>query len=227
MTTSPQEADQSTLRILAVDDNIVVRTGLVALLEAADGIEVVGEAGNGAEALTMTRAMRPDVVLLDVRMPVRDGVSVVEELSGLTKVIMLTHTEDPEIIQTALRRGAKGYLVHGNFGLEELARALNDVAGGVRTPLSSVAATAVVASMLEGPVPTAPQEAGVDLAQRYSLSERELEILQTMARGYTNAEIASELYVAEKTVKNHLNRIFHKLGVSTRTAAIALWHERV
>lgn len=97
---------------------------------------MVGEASDGAEAVTKAQELRPDVVLLDVRMPVRDGVSVVEELAEFTKVVMLTHTEDPQVIQTSLRRGASGYLVHGNFTLDELNRALREVVHGtgVRSP---------------------------------------------------------------------------------------------
>ncbi|MGV2385435.1 MAG UNVERIFIED_CONTAM: response regulator transcription factor, partial [Thermobifida fusca] len=134
----------SPITVLTVDDNIVVRAGLVALLEASDDIQVVGEASDGAEAVTKAQELRPDVVLLDVRMPVRDGVSVVEELAEFTKVVMLTHTEDPQVIQTSLRRGASGYLVHGNFTLDELNRALREVVHGTGSRLSPVAATASV-----------------------------------------------------------------------------------
>nr|WP_184079821.1 response regulator transcription factor [Nocardiopsis mwathae] len=218
-----QNTSAEQITVLAVDDNIVVRTGLVALLEATDNIVVVGEAGDGAEALRLTNSLRPDVVLLDVRMPVRDGISVVEEISALTQVIMLTHTEDPEIVHAALRKGASGYMVHGNFGLEELRRALSDAVQGRGTPLSPLAASAVVNSLRDFPESAAaPTDSP---AERLGLSTREAEILQTMARGLTNAQIAAELFLAEKTVKNHLNRIFHKLGVSTRTAAIARWND--
>lgn len=209
----------SPITVLTVDDNIVVRAGLVALLEASDDIQVVGEASDGAEAVTKAQELRPDVVLLDVRMPVRNGVSVVEELAEFTKVVMLTHTEDPQVIQTSLRRGASGYLVHGNFTLDELNRALREVVHGTGSPLSPVAATALVSSLRAAPptpVPVAPAALG--------LTEREAEVLEAAARGLSNAEIAKELFLSEKTVKNHINRIFRKLGVSTRAAAIARWN---
>jgi DNA-binding NarL/FixJ family response regulator len=209
----------SPITVLAVDDNIVVRAGLVALLETADDIRVVGEAGDGAEAVVKARELRPDVVLLDVRMPVRDGVSVVEELAEFTRVVMLTHTEDPEVVQTALRRGASGYLVHGHFTLDELDRALREVVRGTGSPLSPVAAAALVSSLRSAPRTPAP----VDPAA-LELTDREAEVLAAMARGLSNAEIAAELFLSEKTVKNHINRIFRKLGVATRAAAIARWN---
>ncbi|GAA3754712.1 DNA-binding NarL/FixJ family response regulator [Spinactinospora alkalitolerans] len=210
----------SPITVLAVDDNIVVRAGLVTLLETSDDLKVVGEAGDGAQALDEARRLRPDVVLLDVRMPVQDGISTVEELSGLTKVIMLTHTEDAEIIRTALRRGASGYLVHGHFTVDELSRSLHEVVHGNGTPLSPVAATVVLQAMRSTPK---RQEHTADLTE-LGLSEREGEVLSAAARGLPNSAIAAELYLTEKTVKNHINRIFRKLGVSTRSAAIARWN---
>ncbi|GAA2003086.1 response regulator transcription factor [Nocardiopsis rhodophaea] len=209
------------ISVLAVDDNVVVRAGLVSLLETSEDIRVVGEASNGIQALNETRRHRPDVVLLDVRMPVKDGVSTVEELSAMTKVIMLTHTEDADVIRTALRRGASGYLVHGHFSVEELNRALRDVTSGDGTPLSPVAATVALKEMrstplLQPPTPADPTALG--------LTQREGDILSAAARGLPNKAIASELFLTEKTVKNHVNRIFRKLGVTSRTEAIARWN---
>lgn len=207
------------ITVLAVDDNIVVRAGLVSLLEASDDIQVIGEAGDGVQAIERARSLRPDVVLLDVRMPVRDGVSSVEELAEFTKVVMLTHTEDPDVIETALRRGASGYLVHGHFTLDELGRALREVVHGTGSPLSPVAATALLESMRASPVSpasTSPESLG--------LTDRETEVLSAVARGLSNSEIAKKLFLSEKTVKNHINRIFRKLNVSTRAAAIARWN---
>jgi len=209
----------SPITVLAVDDNIVVRAGLVTLLETSDDIRVIGEAGDGVQAVEQTRKLRPDVVLLDVRMPVRDGVSTIEELASLTKVVMLTHTEDPEVVQTALLRGASGYLVHGHFTLDELTRALREVVHSNGNPLSPVAATALVSSLRSFPVPRGP----VDPAS-LGLTPREAEVLAAIARGLSNAEIAAELFLSEKTVKNHINRIFRKLGVTSRAAAIARWN---
>ncbi|GLU47762.1 response regulator [Nocardiopsis ansamitocini] len=207
------------ITVLAVDDNIVVRAGLISLLEASDSIRVVGEAGDGVEAVEQAHRLRPDVVLLDVRMPVRDGVSSVEELAAITKVVMLTHTEDARTIETALRRGACGYLVHGHFTLDELTRALHEVVHRDGSPLSPVAATALLTFMR-----SAPTSQGAVGATDLGLTEREAEVLGAAARGLSNAAIAKDLFLSEKTVKNHINRIFRKLDVSTRSAAIARWN---
>ncbi|GAB3210195.1 response regulator [Marinactinospora thermotolerans] len=208
------------ITVLAVDDNIVVRAGLISLLETADDLVVVGEAGDGAEAIQRARELRPDVALLDVRMPVRDGVDTVEELSELCRVIMLTHTEDPATIHTALQRGARGYLVHGHFTLPELSRALREVVRGTGSPLSPVAATAVLDAMRAAPESRSERPSAQDLG----LTEREAQILACAARGLSNSAIAHELFLSEKTVKNHINRIFRKLRVGTRAAAIARWN---
>ncbi|MDA2811141.1 response regulator transcription factor [Nocardiopsis sp. RSe5-2] len=212
--------DFSPITVLAVDDNVIVRTGLVSLLEAIEDITVVAEATNGAEALELARLHNPTVTLLDVRMPVRDGISTVEELSGLSKVIMLTHTEDADIIRSALRKGASGYLVHGHFSGEELERALSEVARGSGTPLSPIAATAALQS-----VRTTPEQAPPDNpADGLGLTEREAEVLEAITRGLSNKAISKELFLTEKTVKNHINRIFRKLDVTTRAEAIARWN---
>ncbi|RNL83490.1 response regulator transcription factor [Halostreptopolyspora alba] len=208
------------IRVLAADDNVVVRAGLVALLDAADNVSVVAEAGNGAEAIELAREHSPDVVLLDIRMPIMDGVNAVGELVTLSKVVMLTHTEDPDVINTALQRGASGYLVHGHFTLAELSRALEEVVGGSGTPLSPVAASAVLESMRSAPQSATTPAHSDDLG----LSERESDVMEAVAQGLSNDEIASTLFLSEKTVKNYLNRIFRKLQVSHRAAAIARWN---
>ncbi|MBB4930142.1 DNA-binding NarL/FixJ family response regulator [Lipingzhangella halophila] len=210
----------SPITVLAVDDNVVVRAGLVSLLEVSDDLKVVAEAGDGLQALDETRKHRPDVVLLDVRMPVQDGISTVAELAKLTKVIMLTHTEDAEVIRTALQRGASGYLVHGHFSAEELGRALHDVMHGTGAPLSPVAASVTLQDMRSSPDPGDTRTDRREL----DLTDREEEIMAVVARGLGNRAVAAELFLTEKTVKNHINRIFRKLGVSSRAAAIARWN---
>ena len=211
----------SGIRVVVADDNPVVRSGLVALLEATGEVEVVGEAGDGRRAIELVERFKPDAVLLDVRMPLLDGVAAAEPLSKLTKVLMLTYTDDPTVIRSAVRSGASGYLVHGSFTADELLRAVRDVAHGTGNPLSSVAVTALMAAIQE---PSAePRRAGPPDQDRFRLSAREVEVMNLIAQGRANREIAATLFVSEKTVKNHVNRIFSKLGAENRAAAIALW----
>ena len=219
---------------MVVDDNLVVRSGLVSLLEAS-GIEIVGEAGDGQTALELAERLRPDLVLLDVRMPVLDGVSAVELLSRTTQVIMLTYTDDPHVIRNAIGNGAAGYLVHGSFTAQELTAAVHDAVRGAH-PLSQVAVSALVGAVRQdktpsapsaeqpsAPEPPSPQEAGAPDQGRFGLSAREAEVMQLIVQGRSNSEIAGRLFLAEKTVKNHVNRIYAKLGVTSRAAAIAQW----
>lgn len=208
------------IRVLVVDDNPVVRSGLTALLEAGGEAEVVGQAGDGRQAIEMTERLKPDLVLLDVRMPLVDGVTAAQTLSKLTRVLMLTYTEDPEVIRSAVRNGASGYLVHGQFTADELAAAVRETAAGVSNPLSRIAVSALMAAVKE-PVPSAGGRAADQ--ERFGLSAREAEVMDLIAQGRVNRQIAAELFLTEKTVKNHVNRIFAKLAVENRAAAIARW----
>jgi DNA-binding NarL/FixJ family response regulator len=210
----------SLIRVVVADDNPVVRSGLVSLLEAGGEVEVIGEAGDGRQAIELTERLRPALVLLDVRMPLLDGVTALRTLSGLARVLMLTYTDDPEVIRSAVRGGASGYLVHGTFTADELALAVRDAAAGTGNPLSSVAVSALMAAVKE------PREASTVRSAdhgRYGLSAREAEVMDHITRGLTNRAIAAELFLTEKTVKNHVNRIFAKLAVENRAAAIARW----
>lgn len=211
------------IRALVVDDNVVVRAGLVALLEAGGAVTVVGEAGNGQEALEEAQRHTPDVILLDVRMPVVDGVTAIDRLVPIAPVLMLTHTEDPETVRTALRRGASGYLVHGAFGSAELDRAVSSVVEGRDNPLSPVAVSALVDAVREPEAehPPVPPERPPGYL---GLTQREAEIVDLIAQGLTNPAVAERLFLTEKTVKNHVNRIFTKLQVTSRAAAIARWN---
>ena len=200
------------VRVVLADDNAVVRMGVRSLLGTSPDIEVVGEASNGVEAVALVRRVRPDVVLLDVRMPRQDGVNAAMEISELTAVVMLTYSESPEVISAAVRAGARGYLVHGHFDEDELLQAVLLAAGGLGT-FSALAVRA-----LSNPAPGRAM-----LAQRYGLSEREADIMELVSRGAANREIAAELFIAEKTVKNHINRLFPKLQVTNRGQAVSLW----
>ncbi|MEO3822523.1 response regulator transcription factor [Actinomadura sp. B10D3] len=209
----------SEIRVVVADDNPVVRSGLVSLLEATGVATVVAEAGDGRRAIELAERHRPDLVLLDVRMPLLDGVSALQTLSGITRVLMLTYTDEPDVIRAAVRGGASGYLVHGTFDVDDLAAAVRQAASGTGNPLSPVAITALMNAVKE-PAQDRPRNA--DRA-RYGLSAREAEVMDLIAQGRANREIASELFLTEKTVKNHVNRIFAKLAVENRAAAIARW----
>ncbi|GLY85311.1 response regulator [Actinoallomurus iriomotensis] len=206
------------LRVMVVDDNPVVRSGLIALLESEGEIEVVGEAGDGHRALELADRLRPDLVLLDVNMPLIDGVTAALSLADFTRVLMLTYSDAPDVIRASIRNGADGYLVHGSFTAAELMAAVRDIAYSGRNPMSAVAVTALM-DAVRGDGAGAPT---VDRS-RFGLSARETEVMELITQGASNREIAATLYLTEKTVKNHINRIFAKLLVNNRAAAIAEW----
>ncbi|GAA0273569.1 response regulator transcription factor [Actinomadura nitritigenes] len=213
-------------RVLVADDNVVVRSGLVSLLEA-HGIEVAGEAGDGRRAVELTARLRPDLVLLDVRMPLMDGVAAVAEISPLARVLMLTYTDDPGTVRAALGKGATGYLVHGAFTADELIAAVHGAVGGAH-PLSPAAVSALVGAVREtsetaASAPAEPRTPPDAPHGGFGLSAREAEVMRLIVQGASNGEIAARLFLAEKTVKNHVNRIYAKLGVTSRGAAIARW----
>jgi len=202
------------IRVLVVDDNAVIRSGIRSLLEVAEGIDVVGEAATGKGAVELAASLAPDVVLCDVRMPVMDGVEAVGRMAPHTKVLMLTYAEEEHLVTGAIRAGAAGYLVHGRFAPEELERAVKEVHHGASV-LSPAVVTMVFDALRRGP----------DEAHEgpHSLTEREREIANLLAQGRANKEIAQELFISEKTVKNHINHVYAKLGVATRAEAIAVW----
>ncbi|MEU1628672.1 response regulator transcription factor [Streptomyces sp. NPDC020096] len=225
------------VRVLVVDDNPVVRAGLAALLATRDGIEVVAQAADGRQACEAASAHRPDVVLLDVRMPGVDGMSALPYLVPIAPVLMLTYSQESEIVQEAIRRGAGGYLVHGEFTVDQLVGAVRDITEG-RACLTPTAATALLAQARERTPARSLQSqyaplqlqsnvgesggTGVDRA-RYGLSQREEEVMELIAGGMTNHQIAATCFISEKTVKNHINRIFAKLHADSRSQAIAVW----
>ncbi|GAB3986508.1 response regulator [Actinoallomurus sp. CA-150999] len=205
------------ISVMVADDNPVVLMGLVALLETADDVKVVATAGDGRQAIDLARQLRPDLVLLDVRMPDVDGVRAARTLSTITKVLMLSYSDDSESIRSSIQAGAVGYLIHGSFSPDELVVAIRDVVAGRANPLSAVAARVVVQTLqsASGASPAGDECLG--------LSTREVEVMRLITQGRSNVEIADELVLSEKTVKNHVSRIYAKLGVRTRAAAIARW----
>lgn len=215
---NPPPAATATTRVLVVDDNAVVRHGLCSLLGSSTQIEVVGEASDGLSAENMVRALRPEVVLLDVRMPRRDGVQTAAAIADLTTVIMMTFTDDAEHIRAAVEAGASGYLIHGSFDADTLVQTVRSAALG--SGAFSVQALRALRSAAAAPDPAEQRR---ERQEAFGLSERQAELMDLMAQGLSNAEIAKELFVSEKTVKNHINGIFSRLVVRSRSEAIAQW----
>lgn len=199
------------IRLLVVDDQDLIRRGLNALLSTDPKLEVVGEAGNGQEAVTLVAQLSPDVVLMDVRMPITDGVSGTREICQqfpTTKVLMLTTFDDQEYVSQALQAGASGYLLK-DTPFEELIQAIYLVHKGY-TQIGPGLATKV----LTQPAPVTKPE---DIETWMALSEREKDIVRLVAQGYNNREIAQSLYLAEKTVKNYITNILSQLNLRDRT----------
>ncbi|MCM4079262.1 response regulator transcription factor [Paractinoplanes hotanensis] len=202
------------LRVLVVDDQQLVREGLTALLELTDGIEVVGSAGDGARALDMIAGDPPDVVLMDLRMPVLDGVTATarirDRFPGVAVVVLTTYADDNSIAG-ALAAGARGYLTK-DAGRAEIGMALRAAAGG--HSLFDPAVAARLAQAMTRPTASPRRDSLPD-----SLTQREAEVLGQIAQGHTNSEIAATLFVAEATVKTHINNAFAKIGARNRTEA--------
>lgn len=204
------------IRLLLVDDQRLMRDGLRILLELESDFEVIGEAEDGAQALESYQQFSPDVVLMDIRMPVMDGVEATRRLRESdpnSKVIILTTFDDNEYIFEGLRAGALGYLLKDVSG-DELADAIRKVAAGGSMIEPSVARKVIAEFARLAP---ATPEAVEDLIE--PLSEREIEILKLVSQGLTNKEIAAKLYLAEGTVKNYVTSILQKIGVRDRTQA--------
>jgi len=207
------------IRVLLADDQALVRAGFRMILKAEAGIEVAGEAGDGAEAVALTRELAPDVVLMDVRMPVMDGIEATRRIvdgEGAPRVLVLTTFDLDEYVYEALRAGASGFLLK-DAPEEQLVAGISIVAGG-----GSLFAPAVTRRLIErfaGSRPTKPPP-GFD-----ELTPRELEVLGLIARGLSNAEIAETLVVSEHTVKTHVARILMKLDLRDRVQAVVLAYE--
>lgn len=209
-----------TIRVVVADDNPLVRMGLRSLLDTSDELDVVGEAADGAEAVELVERLVPDVVLLDVRMPRLDGIGTARRIADRAKVLMLTSSEEPETIEAALATGASGYLVHGAHGPDEIVAAVLSTARGSMVLGPAAAAAATTAFTGESHTTVASGRGSLDA---FGLTAREREIMALVADGLSNREIARSCFLAEKTVKNHLNRVFAKLGVRTRAAAVSCW----
>jgi len=200
------------IRVCLVENETLVRQGLRRVLELAPDVAVVGEARDGEEALRVIAESRPDVVLLDVRMPRLDGLGVLRALRGRPPCLLLTTFDDPDVVLDGIRAGARGYLLK-DVSFEVLAAAIRAIAAGGSFMQPSV--TERVLRGLDG------VRAHPDLDDAHEkLTDRELEVLRLLAGGYSNAEIAGALGVAERTVKNHVSAVLAKLYVRDRTRAV-------
>jgi len=203
------------INVMLVDDQNLVRKGVRSLLELSEEIEVIAEASDGIEAIRTIPEVRPDVVLLDMRMPGKSGLDVLQELSAsnqLPPTIILTTFDDDELVLAGIKAGAKGYLLK-DVALAALVNAVKTVAEG-----GSVVKPAVTQRLLKGLENLHTDFYSLDRPD--PLTDRETEILRLMAGGYSNKEIANSLGVAEGTVKNHVSNILSKMGVRDRTRAV-------
>ncbi|MBX7236979.1 MAG: response regulator transcription factor [Caldilineales bacterium] len=199
------------IRVLIADDHEVVRDGLRLILETEEDFEVVGEAGDGADAVRMTEELQPDVILMDLRMPGMDGLQAIEKIHSkwppIAVVILTTYNED-DLMARGLRAGARGYLLK-DTNRQTLFDSLRAAAKGEALFLPEVIARVLLQ-------PSAEKRSG-----DFTLTERELEVLRAASRGERSKEIALHLGISERTVKAHLDSVYNKLGVDSRAAAVA------
>ncbi len=210
-----------TIRVVIADDQGMVRSGFSTLLNSEPDIEVIGEAVNGQEAIVRAAQLRPDVMLMDVRMPVLDGLQATREITtmpGAPKVLVLTTFDLDDYVYQALRWGASGFLLK-DASARELADAVRVVAAGDAL-LSPGVTRRLISEFARMGAPRGPSRDSLD-----GLTERECEVLALVARGMSNAEIAGRLIVAEQTIKTHVSRILMKLGLRDRTQAVVLAYE--
>ncbi len=214
-----------TISVLIADDQAMVRAGFAAVLAAQPGIEVVGQAADGIEAVELAHALRPDVVVMDVRMPRRNGLEATRALQTpprssdyVPRVLMLTTFDVDDYVYEALRAGASGFLLK-DATPEELVNAVRVVAGGEALLAPSVTRRLIEDFARSGPPhrPSSTRLAG--------LTERELEVLTLVARGLSNSEIAAALFIAEQTVKTHVSKVLQKLGLRDRVHAVVLAYD--
>ena len=207
------------IKVLLVDDQSLIRQGLKALLELEPDIEIVGEAENGEQAINLVAKLQPDVILLDIRMPIMDGVAATREIQkrfAKTKILVLTTFDDDEYVSAAMQNGAMGYLLKDTPS-EELAVAIRAVHKGY-TQLGPGIVKKLL-TQFSHPTPTQSLPIPSSLAE---LTPREKEVLQLIATGASNREIAHQLYISEGTVKNHVTNILNRLNLRDRTQA-AIW----
>lgn len=212
----PESSTTDPVRVLVADDHALFRRGIVLVLELEEGIEVAGEAADGAAAVDLAMATAPDVVLLDVRMPGMDGIDTCAKIHSLipsARIVMLSGSDDETDLLAALKAGATGYLLK-TVGVEDIAAAVREVHAG-QSPLSPALASKVLVEFgrLAREIPATSTRAR-------ELSPRELEVLQATATGLSTREIATQLFISENTVKNHVRNILDKLQLHSRVEAV-------
>jgi DNA-binding NarL/FixJ family response regulator len=209
------------VRVVLVDDQALIRTGFKMILESEDDIEVVGEASDGEQAISMTRSVRPDVVLMDVQMPTMDGLEatgrIVRDANIPSRIVILTTFERDDYVFEALRAGASGFLLK-NAPSEELVHAVRVVAAG-----DALLAPSVTRKVIEGFI-RRPAHRSNEVELR-RLTERETEILKLLATGKSNSELAAHLFVGEGTIKTHVSSVLTKLGIRDRMQAVIFAYE--
>jgi len=205
------------IRVLLVDDQLIIRQGLASLLGTKSDIQVVGDAENGQIALRQVELLQPDVVLMDIRMPIMDGVTAIQQMSQRfpnVNVLVLTTFDNDEYVLKAMRYGAKGYLLKDTLS-DELAAAIHSVHKGYTHMGPGLFEKTLITPAISTTLPTLPPEFA-------GLTPRELEVLELIAQGASNREIAKILSISERTVKNHMSSILSRLNLRDRTQAALL-----
>lgn len=208
------------IRLLIVDDQALVREGMATLLALEDDLEIIGQASHGDEAFALAEDLKPDIILMDIRMPVCDGVMATRKIHQRhpqIKIVVLTTFDDEEFILQALQAGASGYLLKDTPS-EQVAAAVRTVHQG-HTLLGPTVTPKVLSHL------TAPKQANKKVDYESLLTQREIEVLKLLGQGKSNREIAKTLHITEGTVKNHVTRILNQVGVRDRTQA-ALWAQQ-
>jgi two-component system NarL family response regulator len=217
VTETPVVASNEPIRILIVDDHALFRRGLVMVLEQEKDIELVGEAGDGAEAVQIAQDTMPDVVLMDVRMPRRGGIEATSQIKAIaphTKILMLTISDEEADLYDAIKAGASGYLLK-EISIDEVANAIRQVHAG-----QSMISPSMASKLLTEFATMVKKSDEKPAAAQPRLTEREMEVLRLVAKGRNNRDIAKELFISENTVKNHIRNILEKLHLHSRMQAV-------